>query len=673
MDFKLTTELKPQGDQPKAIEALAKKLKSGVEHQVLHGVTGSGKTFTMANVIAELNKPTLVISHNKTLAWQLYQEFREFFSENAVHYFVSYYDYYQPEAYISQTDTYIAKDASINKKIDKMRHAAVQSILTRPDTIVVASVSCIYGIGSPEDYQGVSLNLHKGQQFKRQDLLHTLVVMGFARNDFDPSAGSFRAKGNRVEIYPPTGEAKAVVELEGSAKNEKIASITLAGIDTAVPDTAVSGGVYGEFGEKEHIKIFPSNFWVTPEDKLKIAMQNIRAELHDRLKGLKERGRDIEAYRLEQKTNYDLELMEQMGYCPGIENYSRHLDFREPGTPPFTLVDYFGHTADNDFLTIIDESHMTIPQIRGMYAGDRARKTNLIQHGFRLPSAVDNRPLKFGEFEKRVVQPIYVSATPGEYETEKAGKKNIVEQIVRPTGLLDPPIEVRPTENQMKNAISEIEKQTAKGQRTIVVTITKRLAEEIAEYLNAEGIKVQYIHSEIHTLKRPPIMQKLREGEYDVLVGINLLREGLDFPEVSLVIIFDADKEGFLRNETTLLQTVGRAARHVEGRAIMYADKTTDSMKAALKETERRRKIQTAFNKEHGIDPKTIVKKIYRLPEDLEYKEEETSGSKEYEDMAIKELEKEMNKAAKEMDFEKAAKLRDKINKLKDLKDVSDQ
>ncbi|MEX0869954.1 MAG: excinuclease ABC subunit UvrB [Candidatus Spechtbacterales bacterium] len=678
MIFKLESELKPQGDQPKAIEQLTKNIAAGEKNQVLHGVTGSGKTFTMASVIKNLNRPSLVISHNKTLAWQLYQEFKEFFPKNAIHYFVSYYDYYQPEAYMPQTDTYIAKDASINKKIDKMRHAAVQSLLTRKDTLVVASVSCIYGIGSPYDYQTVSLTLNKEQSFERRALLHALTSMGFKRNNIAPESGNFRAKGGRIEIYPPTGDVKIAIELEG----KKISSITVYPIIVGAPDASKTGGVYGDLrsGEEERdsIKIFPANFWVAPENKLKIAAQNIRAELHDRAVELRGSGREAEAHRLEQKTNYDLEIIEQTGSCPGIENYSRHLDFREPGSPPFTLIDYFStrlplrgtsgqegaEQTSSNFLTFIDESHITLPQVRGMYAGDKARKTTLIEHGFRLPSALDNRPLTFPEFNKRIGQTAYVSATPKEYEVEISGRNNIVEQIVRPTGLLDPPVEVRQTKDQMADAISELKKVKEKGQRALVVALTKRLSEDVAEYIEERDFKVNYIHSEVHTLERPKIMKKLREGGYDVLVGVNLLREGLDLPEVSLVIIFDADKEGFLRNETTLLQTVGRAARHIEGRAILYADVMTGSIKATLRETERRRKLQKKYNEKHGITPRTIIKKIYDLPEELAVPEEDGPEKEEYKGLAVKELEKEMRAAAKNMDFEKAAKLRDEIKKL---------
>lgn len=646
--FKLTTNLKPQGDQGKAIEQLTRGIKSGAQHQVLHGVTGSGKTFTIASVIKNTNKPTLVISHNKMLAWQLYQEFKELFRDNAVHYFVSYYDYYQPEAYIPQTDTYISKDASVNKKIDKMRHAAVQSLLTRNDTIVVASVSCIYNIGSPETYQKVTWKVSHGQKITRREFLHNLVRLGYTRNDFDPSAGNFRARACRIEIYPASGEEKIIVELE----KDSISQIAQEGI------------------RKKSQNIFPATFWVAPENKLKIALNNIRAELDERLKELKRQGKEIEAYRIQQKTNYDLELIEQMGYCPGIENYSRHLDFREPDEAPFTLINYL----PKGFLTVIDESHMTIPQIRGMHAGDRARKKTLIEHGFRLPSAVDNRPLNFKEFNERIGQTVCMSATPNQYELYQAhiGKKQtnsklngVVEQIVRPTGLLDPPIEIRSTYKQMADAITEIKKRKQKNQRALVVTITKRLAEEIAEYLKEEGLEVNYIHSEVNTLQRPVLMNKLREGKYDVLVGVNLLREGLDFPEVSLVIIFDADKEGFLRNETTLLQTAGRAARHIEGRVIMYADKITRSMRIAITETGRRRKIQEKYNKENNITPRGVKKKIYALPGELFIdKDEEEKQMEPYKNMAKQELEREMKKAARELDFEKAAKLRDEIKKI---------
>ena len=648
MNFKLHTQLKPADNQSRAIAQLASGVKNGEKHQVLHGVTGSGKTFTIANVIEQINRPTLVISHNKTLAWQLYQEFKEFFPQNAVHYFVSYYDYYQPEAYIPTTDTYISKDASVNKKIDAMRHGAVQSLLTRQDTIIVASVSCIYNLGSPETYQKVTWEIEEGQKITRKEFLRSLVRLGYERNDFDPFAGRFCARASLIEIHPPTGEEKIIVELE---KNQ------IKKIHTPTPPTKTIGlpgnPIVG-------VKIYPANFWVTPEDKLHIALNNINTELQGRIKELKSQGKEIEAYRIEQKTNYDLEMMKQMGYTSGIENYSSHLEFRESGTPPFTLLNYFS----KNFLTIIDESHMTIPQITGMYAGDRSRKKTLIEHGFRLPSALDNRPLTFKEFGGLTSQIIYMSATPREYETQLAQRRNIAEQIVRPTGLLDPMVEVRNTKNQMQNATEEIKNNVKNGQRTLVVTITKRLAEEVAEYLKEKNISVNYIHSEIDTLTRPVIMNKLREGEYDVLVGVNLLREGLDLPEVSLVIIFDADKEGFLRNETTLLQTMGRAARHVEGRVILYADKITRSMRLAINETKHRREIQKKFNEKNNITPRSIEKKIHELPEEMLEKEKIQKNLAPYQNMAIGELEREMKRAAKNLDFELAATLRNEIKKL---------
>ena len=676
MNFTLKTEYKPAGDQEQAIKKLVKGIQNGSRCQVLRGVTGSGKTFTAANVIAKTNKPTLVISHNKTLAWQLYEELKDFFPQNAVHYFVSYYDYYQPEAYMPASDTYIEKDASINEKIDKMRHAAVQSLLTRPDTIVVASVSCIYNLGSPETYQKVSMDLTVGQKITRRELLNALVSLGYGRNDIDPHAGLFRAKGERVEIHPPTGDVPFVVTLGKDIINSIIVPPggTIGGIiEGAIvpPGGTIMGGV----------RIFPANFWITPEDKLKIARANIEAELERRTVELKSQGKELEAYRLGKKTNYDLEMIRNIGYCSGIENYSRHLEFRDEGSPPFTLLNYM----PKDFLTIIDESHMTIPQIRGMYAGDRARKQTLIDYGFRLPSAIDNRPLKFEEFNERVRQTICMSATPNEYELEKAHMNNdefqnpnvksiskskcqkqsrgVIEQLVRPTGLLDPVIEVRGTKKQMENAVAEIKQETTAGNRTLVVTITKRLAEDIAEYLAEEGLRVNYIHSDIHTLDRPVIMNKLRRGDFDALVGINLLREGLDLPEVSLVIIFDADKEGFLRNETTLLQTMGRAARHERGRVVMYADKITGSMRAAMNETERRREIQRKFNEEHSIVPRGISKALRELPDELLAKEKEKEQG-ELARMSAHELEREMKRAAKTMDFERAARLRDELKKL---------
>lgn len=672
--FKLRSNFKPTGDQPQAIQKLSRGIISGVKDQVLLGVTGSGKTYTMAGVIEEVQKPVLVISHNKTLAWQLYKEFKEFFPKNHVHYFVSYYDYYQPEAYIPQSDTYIEKDARINEKIDQMRHAATQSLLTYPDTIIVASVSCIYNIGSPEDYSSISLALSQGQELLRKDLLAHLVTLGYTRNDVAPKPGQFRARGERIEVYPSTGEKIITIQLTANSITEitetKYDLHTLPVPRYPLPVT--------------HTKIFPAHFWATPDEKQKIAVANIRNELHDHLQFLKKHGKLLEVERLERRTNFDLEMIEEIGFCHGIENYSRHLDFRKPGEAPYTLLDYFsfrpgeGERApgSNRFLTIIDESHMTIPQLRGMYFGDRSRKQALIEYGFRLPSAIDNRPLKFTEFNQRIGQTIYVSATPAEYEIRKTQNKtwrnHIVEQLIRPTGVLDPSVEVRPTKNQMKDLIQEIEKRVAKNQRVLVTTITKRLAEDIAEYLVERNVKAYYLHSEIHTLERPKILHDLRSGKHDVIVGINLLREGLDLPEVSLVAILDADKEGFLRNDTTLIQTMGRAARHVEGHVIMYADRITGSMKRAIKETDRRRNAQRECNKKHGITPKSIRKP---LEEDSS---EETSanddgpwtmddGGNDRDDFhkaSAKYLEQEMKKAAQNLDFERAAELRDKMKSL---------
>ncbi len=650
--FKLRAPYKPTGDQPQAIEKLTQNLKDDVKHQTLLGVTGSGKTFTMASVVERIQRPTLVISHNKTLAWQLYQEFKDFFPDNAVEYFVSYYDYYQPEAYIPQSDTYIEKDARINEKIDKLRHEAVQTLLSRKDTLVVASVSCIYNLGSPEDYESVTLRIQEGQKIARRELLTALIKLGYARNDIAPKAGNFSSRGDAVTIFPPTGETPTVVTLENatikklSQHSEKLPTKS----GDRIPNTI----------------IYPAHFWVTPEDKLVVAALNIRQELAERLEYLKKENKIVEAQRLERRTLYDLELMQETGWCHGIENYSRQLEFRAPDSSPYTLLDYFKH-VDLNFLTIIDESHISIPQIRGMYEGDRARKNVLIDYGFRLPSAIDNRPLRFTEFEERVGQRVYVSATPGAYELahskDESDTPKIVEQLLRPTGLLDPGIEIRPTKLQMKDAISEIKKRIEKKQRSLVITLTKRLAEDIAEYLKDESISVAYLHSDIHTLERPKILYDLRKGKYDVLVGINLLREGLDLPETSLVIIFDADKEGFLRNDTTLIQIMGRAARHEEGRAIMYADKTTGSMQRAIEETDRRRNTQKEYNAKHNITPRSIQKKLYALPDELFSEEAVMDNS--LDALSVKELEIQMKRAAKELDFEKAAHLRDAIKKMK--------
>ena len=645
--FKLVSEYSPKGDQPQAISTLVENIKNGVRNQVLLGVTGSGKTFTIANVIEKIQRPTLVISHNKTLAAQLYGEFKAFFPENAVEYFISYYDYYQPEAYIPQTDTYIEKDAKINQEIDKLRHAAVQDVLTREDVIVVASVSCIYNIGSPETYQKVSLEIKEGQEIKRKDLISHLTSLQYQRNDIDFKPGTFRVRGDTLEIYLITGEEILRVEFFGD-KIEKISK--------AKPSLSQTYSL-----SITNYKLYPAQFWVTPQEKLNIAIENIKLELQERLRELKKQRKLLEAQRLAQRTNYDLEMLRETGYCHGIENYSRHLEFREPGEPPFTLLDYF----PKDFLIFIDESHMTVPQLHAMYNTDRSRKETLIEYGFRLPSALDNRPLSFEEFEKKIKQVIFISATPGPYEISKIKKqkaKLLVEQLIRPTGLLEPSIEIRPTENQVKDLVEKIKKRVKKGQRTLAITLTKRLAEELAEYLEEQGIKTHYLHSEIKTLERPEILKKLREGEYDVIVGINLLREGLDLPEVSLVAILDADKEGFLRSETTLIQTMGRAARHPEGHCILYADKITHSIKKAIEEIERRRKIQENYNKKHNITPKPIVKEIREWPF---VTKEKTVASEFVLIRDVKLLEKEMKIAAQNLDFERAAEIRDLIKKIK--------
>ena len=625
--FGLISKFRPTGDQPQAIEKLVKHLKADVKNQVLLGVTGSGKTFTMAKVIESVKKPTLIISHNKTLAAQLYQEFKEFFPENAVHYFVSYYDYYQPEAYIPQTDTYIEKDAKINEEIDRLRHAATQDLMNRKDVIVVASVSCIYNIGSPESYQKVSLELKTGQKIKRRDLISDLIALQYQRNDIDFKPGTFRVRGDVIEVNLVTG--KKVLKLELSS--DKIVSPSC--------------------------RIFPAHFWVTPQEKLGIAMENIKLELQDQLVKLKKQKKLLEAQRLTQRTKYDLEMLKETGFCHGVENYSRHLEFRKPKEPPFVLLDYF----PKDFLTIIDESHMTVPQLHAMYNTDKSRKESLIEYGFRLPSALDNRPLSFEEFEKNINQTIFVSATPGPYEKEKTSKKHVVEQLIRPTGLLEPSIEIRPSKNQVKDLIKEIKQCISNNQRALVVTLTKRLAEALSDYLIEEKIKAHYLHSEIKTLERPNILQDLRRGKYDVIVGINLLREGLDLPEVALVAILDADKEGFLRNETTLIQTMGRAARHLAGHVIMYADKNTSSMKRAMNEVRRRRKIQEEYNKKHNVTPSQIVKEIRDWPF-ASKKKEISSEFWMVQDKKL--LEKEMKIAAKNLDFERAAELRDLIKNL---------
>ncbi len=588
--FELVSPYQPQGDQPKAIEKIVKGIKEGKQHQVLLGATGTGKTFTMSNVIKEINKPTLIMAHNKTLAGQLYSEFKEFFPNNAVEYFVSYYDYYQPEAYVPQTDTFIEKDASINDEIDKLRHSATSALFERKDVIIIASVSCIYGLGSPEEYKEMVVSLRVGMEKERNQLLRTLVDVQYERNDIDFKRGTFRVRGDVVEIFPVSRDEHCIrVEFFGDE------------IDRIREVDALTGEI---IGDREHVAIFPASHFVTREEKMRVAIQNIEKELEEQLEKLKEAGKLLEAQRLEQRTRYDLEMMREMGFCSGIENYSRHLTLRPAGSTPYTLLDFF----PEDFLLVVDESHVTIPQVRGMYNGDQARKQVLVDHGFRLPSALDNRPLKFDEFEQHINQIVHVSATPGPYELEKA--PDVIEQIIRPTGLLDPNIEVRPIEGQIDDLIGEIHDRIKRNERVLVTTLTKKMSEDLTNYLKEIGIKVQYLHSEVKTLERIEIIRELRLGKYDVLVGINLLREGLDIPEVSLVTILDADKEGFLRSERSLIQTIGRAARNANGHVIMYADRITNSMDIAINETKRRRSIQEAYNEEHGITPTTIQKEV---------------------------------------------------------------
>ncbi|MFH1643283.1 MAG: excinuclease ABC subunit UvrB [Patescibacteria group bacterium] len=641
--FKLHKSFQPTGDQPEAIKKLTKNLKNNIPYQVLLGVTGSGKTFTMANVIEQTQKPTLVISHNKTLAAQLYQEFKEFFPNNAVHYFVSYYDYYQPEVYMPAKDIYIEKEADVNQEIDRLRHAAVQDLLSRKDVIVVASVSCIYNIGSPENYQSISLDISKDQNLSRKEFIFQLISLQYKRDDFDFEPGNFRVRGNIIEIFLVTGEKIIKVEFD-KKKIEKISE-------------SDSRDIFNlKFKNQESIKIFPAKFWMGPEEKLNIAIGNIRLEMQKHVETFKRENKLLEAQRIEQRTNHDLEFLRETGFCNGIENYSRHLEFRDPKSSPFVLLDYF----PKGFLTIIDESHMTIPQLKAMSAQDKARKDTLIEYGFRLPSAIDNRPLRYEEFEEKTNQIIYSSATPSVFEKEKAGK-NIVEQLIRPTGLLEPSIEIRPTDNQVEDLIEEIKKRKEKGQRVLAITLTKKLSEALADYLLRQDIKTQWLHSEIKTLDRPKILRDLRLGEYDVLVGINLLREGLDLPEVSLIAILDADKEGFLRSETTLIQTMGRAARHIDGHVILYANKMTGSMERAIKETERRKKIQIAYNKKNNIVPSAIKSKIKEWNLANAPKEVDLFGIS----RDIKNLEKEIKKSVKNLEFEKAAKIRDMIKKIK--------
>ncbi len=655
--FKLNKPYEPAGDQPKAIDELTKFLKDGNKHQTLLGVTGSGKTFTMANVITNLGRPALVISHNKTLAAQLYQEFKTFFPENAVHYFVSYYDYYQPEAYIPQSDTYIEKDAKINDFIDAMRHSTTATALTRRDFVIVASVSCIYGIGDPIEYGKAALEIKNGMKISQRSFLKKLVEMQYERNDYEKRAGIFSVKGETIEIVSPAADSILKIEWNGNVI-EKITETASAG-----KKSDFFGDLKSDFEDAGEVKIFPAKHFVTPHDKLELALSNIELELKEQLNLFEKEGKPLEAERLKQRTNFDLKMLKETGYTHGIENYSRQLSFRKSGEPSTTLLDYL----PKDFVTFIDESHMTIPQIRGMYNGDRARKQVLVDYGFRLPSAIDNRPLKFEEFEKKVSQLIYVSATPAEYEI-KLSRNFIAEQIIRPTGLLDPQLEVRKTENQIKDVMREIEIRRAKNERVLVTTLTKRMAEDLADYLKENNIKAEYLHSDIKTMERHKILNDLRKGDYDVIVGINLLREGIDLPEVSLVIILDADKEGFLRNAQTLIQTIGRAARHTQGTVIMYADQTTASMKFALDETERRRKIQKEYNQKNNITPQPTTRAINETifgMEEKKIKFDLTKMSKKMSKEKLKqELEEEMLFAAKKLNFEKASELRDIIKTL---------
>ncbi|KAB2332739.1 excinuclease ABC subunit UvrB [Bacillus mesophilum] len=652
--FELVSKYSPQGDQPAAIQKIVEGIRAGKKHQTLLGATGTGKTFTISNVIKEVNKPTLVIAHNKTLAGQLYSEFKDFFPNNAVEYFVSYYDYYQPEAYVPQTDTFIEKDASINDEIDKLRHSATSSLFERQDVIIIASVSCIYGLGSPEEYRELVLSLRTGMEIERNQLLHRLVDIQYERNDIDFKRGTFRVRGDVVEIFPASKDEHCIrVEFFGDE------------IDRIREVDALTGEI---IGEREHVAIFPASHFVTREEKMRVAIENIEKELEERLKVLREDDRLLEAQRLEQRTRYDLEMMREMGFCSGIENYSRHLTLRPPGSTPYTLIDYF----PKDFLLVVDESHVTIPQVRGMFNGDQARKNVLVEHGFRLPSAMDNRPLTFPEFEEHISQIVYVSATPGPYEMEHTPE--MIEQIIRPTGLLDPTIDIRPIEGQIDDLIGEIHERVERNERVLITTLTKKMSEDLTDYLKEIGIKVQYLHSEIKTLERIEIIRELRLGKYDVLVGINLLREGLDIPEVSLVTILDADKEGFLRSERSLIQTIGRAARNSAGHVIMYADKITKSMDIAINETKRRRSIQEEYNEKHGITPQTIQKDIrdviratHAAEETEEYNAPAKLGkmNKKERDKLLSEMEKEMKDAAKNLNFERAAELRDLILELK--------
>ncbi len=653
--FELHSEYKPTGDQPQAIEALVKGFKEGNQFQTLLGVTGSGKTFTMANIIAALNKPTLVIAHNKTLAGQLYGEFKEFFPENAVEYFVSYYDYYQPEAYVPSSDTYIAKDSSINDEIEKLRLSATASLSERRDVVVIASVSCIYGLGSPDDYENMIVSLRPGMIKDRDQVIRELIDIQYTRNDMEMEHGCFRVRGDVLEVYPAEGGDYLVrIEFFGDE------------IDRIVQTDPLTGQVHAAL---EHIAIFPASHYVVPQEKIREACRNIEKELEDRVRYFKGEDKLLEAQRIAERTNFDIEMLRETGFCSGIENYSRHLNGLEPGVAPFTLMDYF----KDDYLIIIDESHMTVPQIRGMYAGDRSRKTTLVDYGFRLPSALDNRPLNFEEFEQHIDQLLFVSATPSDYE--EAHELLRTEQIIRPTGLLDPEVDVRPVEGQIDDLVSEVNKEVEKKHKVLVTTLTKRMAEDLTDYMKDVGIRVKYLHSDIDTLERAEIIRDMRLNVFDVLVGINLLREGLDIPEISLVAILDADKEGFLRSSTSLIQTVGRAARNVDGRVIMYADQMTDSMKKAIDETNRRRAIQQKYNEEHGITPQTIHKAVRDLisiskvidKEELKFEKDPESMNRQELEKLIRDVEKKMKKAAADLNFEAAAELRDQMADLKKL------
>ncbi|MDU7384226.1 MAG: excinuclease ABC subunit UvrB [Finegoldia magna] len=653
MEFKLHSKFKPTGDQPQAIDKLANGLENGKNHQILKGVTGSGKTFTMANIIQKVQRPTLVIAHNKTLAYQLASEFREFFPENAVEFFVSYYDYYQPEAYVVQSDTYIEKDSSINEELDKLRHSATMSLFERRDVIIVSSVSCIYGLGDPIDYENLVISLRPGMEKDRTEVMKKLIDIQYVRNDINFTRGTFRVRGDSLDIFPASSGEKSVrIEFFGDE------------IDRITEIDALTGEIVGE---RNHVAIYPASHYATTQKKVEKSIVTIEEELEDRLKYFKDHNKLLEAQRLEQRTRYDIEMLKEMGFCTGIENYSRHMSQRKPGSRPYTLIDYF----PKDFVTMIDESHVTVPQIGGMYEGDRSRKTSLVDYGFRLPSALDNRPLRFNEFESMMNQVIYVSATPGKYE--KAKTNEVVEQIIRPTGLLDPKIEVRPTKGQIDDLVSEINKTIEKGERVLITTLTKKMSEDLTRYLEDLDIKVTYLHSDIDTIERMEIIRDLREGKYDVLVGINLLREGLDLPEVSLIAILDADKEGFLRSETSLIQTIGRAARNSNGHVIMYGDTITRSMDVAITETNRRREIQEEYNKEHNIIPTTINKSVRKRIQNTFVAEENesydvnkvTEFSKDEIEVIIENLNTEMLKAAEELDFERAATLRDQIRNLK--------